>query len=64
MLQTGLPVQEAGFSQGQVFRLVINHNLGSLCPAKAEAEVTFVSPFTSQEFSRVSPKAVILQLLW
>lgn len=51
MLQMGLPVQEAGFSHGQVFRLALNHNLRSLCPAKAEAEVTLVSPFTSQEFS-------------
>lgn len=63
MLQTGLPVQEACFSQGQVFRLALNHNLRSLCPAKAEADVTFVCPFTSQEFSQVSPKALVLQLL-
>lgn len=63
MLQMGLPVQEAGFTQVQVFKLLLNHNLRSLCPEKAEAEVTFVSPLKSQEFSQVSPKALVLQLL-
>lgn len=59
----GLPVQEAGFSQGQVFKLVLKQNLRSLCPEKAEAEVTFVSPLKRREFSQVLPKALVLQLL-
>lgn len=45
MLQTVLPIQGAGFTHGQVARLVLNHSQ-VLYPATAEGEVTFASPET------------------